>query len=113
MTAEERVSALHARMEEMERVRERRKTRITGTACVLIALCLPVLIFGGAPQTGGTAGMFSGALMLFGDVGGYVLVAVAAFMTGAVITAVILKRRNRKQQNENEHTFREEQNEET
>ena len=64
----------------------------------LLALCL-LLVIGaaGAVHPGGTAGLYSGATMLFENAGGYVLVAVLAFMAGVVITAVLLRRRFKRQ----------------
>lgn len=42
-----------------------------------------------------TVGPYSGATMLFENAGGYMLLAVAAFMTGVVVTAALIKKRNR------------------
>ena len=97
-TPEERVLAVHARMDALRRARERRKTGILGMGGALLALCL-LLVIGAARalHPGGTAGLYSGATMLFENAGSYVLVAVLAFMAGVVITAVLLRRRFRRQ----------------
>ena len=97
-TPEERVLALHARMDALRRARERRKTGILGMGSALLALCL-LLVIGaaGAVHPGGTAGLYSGAVMLFENAGGYVLVAVLAFMAGVVITVALLRRRFKEQ----------------
>ena len=97
-TPEERVLAVHARMDALRRARERRKTGILGMGSALLALCL-LLVIGaaGAVHPGGTAGLYSGATMLFENAGGYVLVAVLAFMSGVVITAALLRRRFKRQ----------------
>ena len=98
MTAEERVAALHERMDTMRRVRERRITRVMGTAGILTAVCLILLIIkGGMAHTGGTADMYSGAIMLFEGVGGYILLAILAFMAGVVITVILLKRKKQEE----------------
>ena len=97
-TPEERVLALHARMDALLRARERRKTSFLGAGSALLAVCL-LLVIGaaGAVHPGGTAGLYSGAVMLFENAGGYVLVAVLAFMAGVVITVALLRRRFKEQ----------------
>jgi len=95
MTARERVVSLHARMEARQRERERRKTSALGAACVVLAACLLVLVFGGpAAHCGGAAGMYSGAIMLFGNAGAYVLTALIAFAAGSLATLLGLRHRN-------------------
>ncbi len=99
MTTKERVESLHARIDALRRMRERRKTGLTGAACAVLALCLVWLIFvGGTAHAGGSAGLYSGATILFENAGGYVLAAIIAFMTGVVITAVILKKKNKEKE---------------
>ena len=41
--------------------------------------------------------MYGGAPLLYENAGGYVLVAVLAFMAGAIITAMLLKKRYKNQ----------------
>ena len=97
MTSEERVASLHERMDTMRRVRERRITRVIGAAGILVTVCLILLIInGGMAHIGGTADMYSGAIMLFEGAGVYILLTVIAFMAG-VIVAVILMNRKRRQ----------------
>ena len=96
MTTKERVESLHARMDALRRVRERRKTGLTGAACAVLLLCLVWLIFdGGTAHRGGSAGLYSGATMLFENAGGYVLAAIIAFMAGVLITAALLKKKKK------------------
>ncbi len=95
MTAEERVAALHARMDALRRVRERRKTAALGAGCGALAVCLCLLVFSRDSARGGTASPYSGAAMLFENAGGYVLAAVIAFMAGVVVTAVLIRKKNR------------------
>ena len=98
MTADERVESLHTRMEAMKRVRERRKTGLIGAASAALALCLIFLVFSaGGSHIGGSAGMYSGSMMLFEGAGGYVLIALVAFMAGVLITALLIKKKNRKE----------------
>ena len=95
-TAEERITALHSKMEARKAAHERNGTAAIGAGCVLLAAFLFLMIFGGSPHPGGAAGMYSGAAMLFDDAGGYVLAAVAAFMIGVVVTAAIIGIRKRR-----------------
>ena len=95
MTADERLTALHKKMEALHRQRERRKTAALGSGCAGLFTVLAVLIFGGDPGRGGTAGLYSGATMLFEGAGAYVLVAVLAFTLGVMITVTLIRRKNR------------------
>lgn len=90
MTAGERVAALHLRMAALRERRERRKTAALGAGCAGLTVCLAALIFGGS-HTGGTAGAYTGATMLFEDAGGYVLAAVLAFMLGVIVTVLCIR----------------------
>ena len=90
MTDQERVAALHLRMAALRQRRERRKTGALGVGCAGLTVCLAALIFGGS-HTGGTAGAYTGATMLFEDAGGYVLAAVLAFMLGVIVTVVCIR----------------------
>ena len=109
MTSEERIASLHRRMnalQERQETLEERKTAALGAGCGVLAVCLLALIISeGRPVSGGTAGLYSGATMLFENAGGYVAIAVAAFMIGVVITVWLLKRRfrtcNRDSRNQN------------
>lgn len=101
-TAEERIASLHTRMVNRRRWRERRTTNRLYAACVALALCLTALVFDGAAHPGGTAGVYTGAAMLFTGAGPYVLTAVVAFMLGVAVTA-LLKRKQNKQRTEEEN----------
>ena len=92
MNVEEKVSSLHKRMENMRCLREKRKTGVIGAFTIGLAACLMILIFGeGAAHLGGTAGIYSGATMLFEGVGGYVLVAVISFAAAVIITVACVR----------------------
>ena len=96
MKTEERIQSLHARMNDLRRARERRKTNAVGGACIVLAVCLILLLFGGGMSyIGGPAGMYSGASMLFGNAGGYVLVALIAFTAAVIITVLCIRHRMR------------------
>lgn len=96
MTPEERISSLHMRMDALKEKRERRRTAALGVGGGLLALCLMLLIADfGKSDSGGAPSPYSGATMMFENIGGYVLVAVLAFMLGVVITVALIKRKNR------------------
>ena len=100
MTAEERISSLHERMDAKKRSREKRKTAAAGAVSVVLAVCLCLLIFAGDAHSGSSAGMYSGATMLFGEAGGYVLAAVIAFMAGVAVTVLIIRKNRKNQKNQ-------------
>lgn len=103
MTAEERVAALHARMDAMQRAQERRKTQYYGAGSAALFICLLVMIFGGsAGHLGGIAALYSGATMLFENAGAYVLAAVLAFMAGVLLTVFLLRSRKKSEKIEKE-----------
>lgn len=95
MTAEERIASLHARMDALRERRERKKTAALGAGCGLLTVCLVLLIFGQGTAGGGTANLYSGAVMLFENAGGYVLLAVAAFMVGVIVTVLCIRHREK------------------
>ncbi len=105
MRAEERVAALHMKMDARRRAKERRKTGAIGAAASALAACLFLLVFsGGRAHSGGIAGMYSGATMLFEDAGGYVLLALGAFMAGVIVTAVLQRHRKKGQDGTSQDT---------
>ena len=79
MTDGERLDALHTKMEDRRRKKERRLTFAAGAGCAVSAAGLGFLIIDGTAHTSGTAGTYSGAAMLFDGSGIYVLIAVIAF----------------------------------
>ena len=103
MTEEERIASLHRKMAARRRMKERRKTALYGTASCLLLTCMVLMIgiFGGTHQAS-TASLYSGATLLFEDVGGYVLMAVVAFMAGVCVTVVCM--RNRHHEDDGEET---------
>ena len=107
-TAEERLACLHKKMDGRRRLRERRRTGAIGACSAALALCLFVCVFVGGAHNGGAAGIYSGSTMLFEGSGGYVLVAVIAFMLGAAIAILLIRQRGRNARKEEE---KEEQNE--
>lgn len=92
MSSEERVVSLHKRMAVR---RKRRALNRLSLGCSVLAVCLVMLIFSEGAHPGGSAGIYTGAAMLFNGVGPYVLIAVIAFMLGVLIT-VLLKSQSEK-----------------
>jgi hypothetical protein len=97
MTKEEKISALHRRMKTRVKRRERAKTAALGASCACMTLCLAVMVFGCDPaHTGGPAGMFSGATMLFEHAGVYVLTAICAFFAGTAVTLICIRNQRKR-----------------
>ena len=101
MTSEERIASLHMRMDCLKKKRDRQerlKTAALGSGCGVLAVCLILLICGaGQGGSGGTAGLYSGATMLFENAGGYVAIAVAAFMAGVIIAVACIRYRQKQE----------------
>ena len=93
MTDGERLDALHTKMADRRRKKERRMTFAAGAGCAVSAAGLGVLIIDGTAHTSGTAGTYSGAAMLFDGSGIYVLIAVIAFSLGAALTVLLIRSR--------------------
>lgn len=93
-TQAERIAALHARVAIRTRRRERRETGLLAGAAALVTACLALVICGGSTvHQGGTAGVYSGATLLFEHAGAYILVALLAFMSGVAVTTVLIRRK--------------------
>ena len=102
-TQKERTASLHMRMAARRHTRERRKTGAMSAAAAVLTACLLLVIYAGnAAHPGGTAGLYSGATMLFENAGAYVLVAILAFMAGAVITVACIHRKRNERKEETE-----------
>jgi hypothetical protein len=96
MTKEERIEELHRKMSARKRQKENLRTAAMGTGSLVLCVCLVLLIGStGFMHTGTTAGLYSGATLLFGNAGGYVLTAIAAFMAGVVITVLMRNKQNK------------------
>ena len=107
MTAEERVSSLHKRMDTMRRKQEQRKTGVIGALNIGLAACLLFLLFGeGTAHFSGEAGMYSGSSLLFEGAGGYVLVAVIAFAAAVITTVLCMRRQNKNKETHEKENLR-------
>lgn len=104
MTAEERVSSLHKRMDTMRKTQEHRKTSMIGALNIGLAVCLLFLLFGeGTAQFSSPEGMYSGSSLLFEGAGGYVLVAVIAFTAAVITTVLCIRYKNKNKETHGKH----------
>jgi len=98
MKTDERVQSLHQRMNAMRQARERRKTAAIGAASAVLTFSLILLVMTNSVAHGGSPiGEYTGAMMLFENAGGYVLVAIVAFTAAVIITLLCLQSRNKNQ----------------
>lgn len=74
---------------------ERRKTAFLSAVSTLSALAVVFLI--GSAQNGLVPGA-AGSILLVNGAGGYVLTAVSAFIISACITAALIKKKNKKEE---------------
>ena len=96
-TAEQRIAAMHRRKEELIRRRERDILYLTAVcSCILLAVLIPVVNGISGPSAEGPGDVFTGASLLDESAGGYILIALAAFMAGVVITVICIKTREKK-----------------
>ncbi len=90
MTKEERLIRLHRKMEARTRKKENIRTWAAGVSSLALFAALVVIIGSTGPaHQGTTAGLYSGATLLFEGAGGYVLTALIAFMAGVLITVML------------------------
>ena len=90
MTDEERIQELHRKMAARKRLKENIRTLASGVSSLILFTGLLVLIGStGLTHRGATAGLYSGATLLFESAGSYVLTALIAFMAGVVITVIL------------------------
>lgn len=91
-TAEQRASAVHKRTEELRRRREKDMLFLTGLcSCILLAVLIPVIAGLTGPSAESFNDVFTGASLLDPGVGGYVMAAVLAFMSGVIVTIAIIR----------------------
>ena len=95
-SAEDRIRMLHERAAELERQKRKIQMAVWGS----VSACLSCFLFIMVWQAGSMScpvinSPYMGSSMLGENVGGYVLVAVAAFAAGVVITVILRKYRDR------------------
>jgi hypothetical protein len=89
---DERLALLHKRASEMQRKHDRTALILqgSGSAVLMIAVIAMVRMYSGSAET---FSLFTGATLLDENTGGYVLVAVIAFMAGTLLTAYLIRNR--------------------
>ncbi|MCR5733551.1 MAG: hypothetical protein K6G22_02995 [Lachnospiraceae bacterium] len=93
-TTEERIARIHDRAKEIKNEKDLRLMRI-GTAVTTVLGVFLIALIGFASRGDGTSpgvvsdAGYAGASMFSSQTGGYILVALVAFMFGAVLTALI------------------------
>ena len=93
---EAQITKMHARAAEIKRRADRTRTKIFGTVSAALAVCLVFVVHQLQRMGHGImAGQNTGSSMLSDSVGGYVLIAVIAFIAGTAITAVIIRHRKK------------------
>ena len=103
MTKEERVASLHNRIAEKKRKRQKMITCCMGAVNMVLFVLMLVIIKQEGLVLSGFSGDYTGA-MLFDNVGGYVLLAVVAFMLGVGVTVmcIYLSKKNKSEKKESE-----------
>ena len=95
-TFAERQTELHRRIAARQAQREKKRTASLSIAGGALSLILVVLMIGrGRSGAGPRPGLYTGTALIYGDVGGYVLAAVLAFMIGVIITVILMRNRIR------------------
>ena len=89
---EERIELMHKKAEKLRREKNKRLMAVSTCIAALLFAVLIAASIGIDSQVGGCAETTFAASSLFAvSIGGYVIVAVVAFMIGVVITALIKK----------------------
>ena len=116
-TSEERLDALHQRMDALNRKNDLRKQRILTIGMALTGLAITVflaLVFSNIPFTAPETADQGAAASIFTDHDalGYVVVALLAFLLGALVTILSfrLRKHGEKKQEEEQGAVKEEQN---
>ena len=95
-TDQERLSLLYCRADELRKRRNRIQLRAwcgISTSLLACLVCLTAWFSGSRHSI--TADMDTASSLLSANAGGYVLVAVAAFMAGVIVTTAIIWKRKR------------------
>ena len=98
----ERVSLARRRGVLLAKRARKRALRALGTACFALLAALTWAVSGATGLESSAVTGAGGAMLLYEDAGGYVLVGVAAFAAAVVITALCMKYRNREKKRDTE-----------
>lgn len=98
---EERIALLHKREKELLRKKAKVHLSVYGSLCTVLATLLISMTLNLTDRaTGYASNQYTGASLLDVSVGGYVMVAVVAFMLGVVITITIRKLKDKEKNKE-------------
>jgi len=100
MDREARLDEIFRRAEAVRRKQGKNRTRLLGGATMALALVLTLLIGGFAGRGAEVHSTALGAFLLGPEAGGYVIVALLAFMLGIVAALLAQKHRRMKQRKE-------------
>lgn len=94
-TGEQRINKMHNRAEELQLIEERKNLALWSGSCLIIfgILLHQVIRYSGSPHEISISSM-TGASLLDESVGGYLLIAILAFIAGTAITVFLIKRNN-------------------
>lgn len=99
MTNEERILSLHQKMNKRRVMKERRVNRALGAGSLaLFGIVIAVISREQVLYGGTSAGTYTGSTFVFQNAGSYVLLALAAFMLGVVITVLCIRMRKHNQE---------------
>ena len=101
MKNEDKLALIHKRAHQLRHRRDGTRLWLHGGACTALVAVL-VFLIGGTGAAAETDTLFTGASLLDANVGGYVITAIAAFMAGTFITAVLIKHERKIKANKNE-----------
>ena len=95
-TSEERIMRMHARAKEIKAEHDRMVRRVLSGVSAMLLICLVLIttVLSGVGH-GIVDSDAAGASMIADDVGGYVLVAVIAFLLGVVVTVTVKNYKNK------------------
>ena len=94
---EERIRLMHLKTHDIQKKRDGLALFASGAICSALFIALFFVAAGFYGQSSVyTDETFTGSSLLSNSVGGYVLVAVIAFMCGAVITVIVKRQKNKK-----------------
>lgn len=91
-STEERITRMHSRAAEIKRKADKQRAGIMGVISGALMVCLVFAIQQLSHlHPGIVSGQGTGSSMLSDSTGGYVLIAVIAFVAGTVVTALVYK----------------------
>lgn len=94
----ERVRRVKIRIRERQRMREKLLLGSLFSLCMLLSFSLVAVAAAIRSSGMGTVPGLYGAMLMFGDAGGYVVAGVIAFMAGVLVTVLCIRYRKKTEQ---------------